>query len=182
MSLLSLRQAVVAALAPALTLPGKAVAVAAHPGRFDAGELRRCATKAPIVLVSALGASDIQDGGEVQGLCQMAAFVLCRDLPRLPRDVAALSLVERLLRAVPGNDWSGQASQAPRDLRAENLFSGELDQAGVALWAVSWRQLAVLAPGDADAGSLDWFLECHITAVFGDGSPVHETAIQLPKG
>lgn len=145
MSLLALRNAIIAALAqklPALPVQGHPagfkVAVSALGGRLDAEELKRILTTLPAVKVACLdvGVAEIQ-GDEVACTASWGAFVLAKDEPGCPKDAAALTVVAELLRTIPGCDWSAAADSEPTGLRAENLFGSSLT---VALWAVTWRQ------------------------------------------
>jgi len=185
MSLLALRKAVADELKAKLPrLGGQAVAVTEHAGRFDYEELQRVATRAPAVLVAALGASGLElTSNEVAGACQVAAVIVCKDLARLPRDVAALALVQALAGIVPGNCWGGAADKAPEDIRADNLFSAQIDKSGVAMWGVGWRQRAVVATvGVAeDDESLGRYLVCDVKTELADGAPVAEDEIHLPQ-
>lgn len=135
--------------------------VAGHPGRFDLGELKRIAMRAPAVRLAIIGAPAIAERSDerLQMDVSLAAFVITRDAPRLPRDEAALNIVEAIVRLVSLNQWGRQQQDVdfglllPREMRAENLYSGEVDRRGVALWAVSWRQQIILgesafAPAD----------------------------------
>jgi len=187
MSLLTLRAAVVAALRASLPrLAGKTVKVEAHAGRFDAAELKRISAQAPAVFVAVLGLADISEScGDVSATCQVLAIVVCKDAPALPRDLAALGMMGALAKIVPGNEWNGAAEKAPEDIRCDNLFSATLDQAGVAMWGVAWRQRATVARTgvtDAEAEGLDWFLHYHMETVLAQGAPVAVDDITLPSG
>ena len=122
-------------------------------GAFDAAEIRRHVTQAPAVIVTCLGAGDY--ARQAQGVwtleAQLAAYILCRDTPpTLTREVQALGLVTAVLKAVARATWSDPAAfgVVPGDsLDATNLYSGDLDSVGVALWAVTWRQTVLLTPG-----------------------------------
>jgi len=114
-----------------------------HAGRFDLSELRRVAAKTPAVFVACLGVreSALLESGECDADLVMAAFVVTSDQKGLPRDVSALNIIEFLLMYVPGKQWGlqGRAFQA-REVQAQNMYSGEVDKAGVAMWAAVWRQ------------------------------------------
>lgn len=122
-------------------------------GAFDAAEIRRHVTRAPAVIVTCLGAGDY--ARLPQGVwtleAQLAAYILCRDTPpTLTREVQALGLVTAVLQSVARATWNDPAAfgVVPGDsLDATNLYSGDLDAAAVALWAVTWRQVLHLAPG-----------------------------------
>lgn len=186
MSVLTLRAAVVAGLTASLPqLAGKTVKVEPHAGRFDAAELKRISAQAPAVFVAVLGLADLSEScGEVSATCQILAIVVCKDAQALSRDLAALGMMEALARIVPGNDWGGAAEKAPEDTRCDNLFSATLDQAGVAMWGVAWRQRAIVAKTSVTGSEdgLDWFLNYHMETELAKGAPVAVDDVTLPSG
>jgi len=109
---------------------------AVHDGRFHDAELRRWSMATPAVLVAWLGTAKAETPGGRWTDCdqQLAAFVVTRDAPELPRGKAARNLADWLLLHVPRARWGlSSGIGAAEDLRAENLYSGEVDKAGVAL-------------------------------------------------
>ena len=135
--------------------------VAGHPGRFDLGELQRISMRAPAVRLAILGAPRIAETSDerLRIDLSLAAFVITRDAPGLPRDEAALNIVETLMQLVSLNQWqvaedTGFGLLLPREMRAENLYSGEVDRRGVALWGLSWRQGMILGESAYQAGPL----------------------------
>ena len=125
--------------------------VSGHPGRFDLEELRRTSVRAPAVRIAILGAPRIGEVSDerIRATLSMAAFVITKDAPGLPRDEAAVNITEGLIRLVSLNQWQadGQAGFGiglPEEIRADNVFAAATDRAGVALWAVSWKQTLVL--------------------------------------
>ena len=149
---------------------------APHGGRFDATELGRFRLAAPAVRASCLAvASASADGdgsvlldyrvaavaiarggrGEKRGeqarrLADRVAFELAREqkgeggLRLWPQ--AAFSATE-LAPAVAGGPRWGDIGE-PREIRAANLYSAQLDGKGVALWAVTWLQQFRARPED----------------------------------
>ncbi|USH01068.1 DUF1834 family protein [Grimontia kaedaensis] len=139
MRLTALRQAIITTIRA--KLPALA-AVDSHPGRFNLDELRRIVTRLPAVRVALMA---VPDTGEVQTgerdiTVRLAAFVMTGDKRRLPKDEAALAIVEALLDMVPTQRWGMTALTGAEKVSAENLFSGSVDKQGVALWAVTWSQ------------------------------------------
>lgn len=114
------------------------------PGRMSEAEIRTMAAKAPAVRVAVLGlprGEDVGDG-EVDRDVMVAVYVLTADRPALPRDDAALAMVDDLQRRLPGARWglSSVHGIAAETVRADNLYSSTLGQTGIALWAVVWTQ------------------------------------------
>lgn len=115
----------------------------AHPGPVTATEIARFSKRTPAVLAACVGVAGVSEAGDgrADADLRMAAFVLAGDRSGLSRDRGALAVVEGILEWLPRfHPGSGLIAAPPEQIRAENLFSGALDRAGVALWAVSWRQ------------------------------------------
>ena len=107
---------------------------AVHDGRFQAAELRRWSLRAPAVLIAWLGTARTETPGLLWTDCdqQLAAFIVTRDAPRLPRGKAARSIAAALL-LIPRARWGLTDIGAAERLQARNLFSAEIDKANVAL-------------------------------------------------
>lgn len=133
------REAVRSAVASGV---GQFVKVETHGGRFDAEELKRWAKQAPCAVTSTLGVRSMrQEGGQNVVSLQLGVFVIARDTPGAKRDSLALTLVEAVLAVVtPSQRFADGYSHVPEGIRADNLFTGQLDAQGVALWAVTWQQ------------------------------------------
>jgi phage gp37-like protein len=149
----------------------------AHGGRFDLQELQRWSRRAPAVLVSAVQVPVVADNQTRHVQVRWVAYVVTRDTPGATRDVAALDYTEALLRCVKGNRWGLDNTQRPENVAAENLYSGQADRQGVALWAVSWQQgLALRA---SDPSELADFAIYSATHQVGDG-PATESYTEIP--
>lgn len=170
------RAAVVGDLAEWL---GTDVRVEAHGGRFDRNELSRHSRRAPAVLVAAMGIPEVADTPQpATPTLQFTAFVMTRDAPGAPRDTQALTLVESVLRRLPGSRWGLARGQRPERINAENLYSGEIDQIGIAMWAISWRQALTLRPVK-DVAELGDFAIYAAEHQVGDG-PATESQAEIP--
>ena len=134
-----------------------------HNGRFDKGELMRHALRAPAVLVSCLGTASVEDRGDegVNAQKLWAAFIVTRDLPGLPRGEGARNLADALelliMRGIVEEDpitkeqrlanrWGLKGVGPAEQLRSQNLYGGDIDKQGAALWVVSWRQSLRIRP------------------------------------
>ncbi len=114
----------------------------AHPGRFDLGELKAFATKAPGVRVAVLGLGDSAPlaSGERDVTLLMAAYVIAKDQVGLARHISALNMVETLASRIPEHTMGSACAYGAGAVRAQNLYSGEVQKAGINLWALSWSQ------------------------------------------
>ncbi|KAB1440351.1 phage protein Gp37 [Pseudodesulfovibrio senegalensis] len=182
MSLASLRDAVVAKIDQATS---RKVHCASHGGRFDLHELKRISTKAPAVFVAVLGFSDLTEScGDYEAWVTWGAFVVTRDRPGQPRDLAALSIVDMLSLLIPGNTWDLKESISTAErTRADNLFSTVIDKAGMAMWAISWRQNMTLgqAMTESDLASLDPFATLSAKYPLAGDAPEAEDLVNLPQ-
>ncbi len=124
-------------------------AVSPHPGRFNLDELKRIATKLPAVRVALMGTPtvNILETGENEAVLRLAAFVVTGDRRQLPKDEAALAIVESLLVFIPGQRWGVKGAMDAKGVKADNLFSGKVERQGVAMWAVTWEQSIRIGQG-----------------------------------
>lgn len=122
--------------------PGADAGTAA--GRMTEAEIKRMAVRTPAIRVAVLGLPSGEDAGngEVDRMVAFTAYVLTTDKPKLPRDDAALAMVENLMLRLPGQRWDSPDAYPVRAhaVTAENLYSATLGNVGVTLWAVVWRQ------------------------------------------
>tara|TARA_B100000700_G_scaffold140319_1_gene156343 strand:+ start:230 stop:775 length:546 start_codon:yes stop_codon:yes gene_type:complete len=175
----TVRQAIVTSLGDALGAP---VLIESHGGRFDRAELARYSKRAPVVLIAAMSLPSVGERGSMTlPTVQFAAFVICRDAPGEPRDTQALTLAEALVRHITGNRWEQESVQRPERINAENLYSGEIDRLGIAMWAVSWRQ-AIELSSRRDPATLADFERYRATHQVGtDDDPDTKSQADLPQ-
>ncbi|EGG93496.1 hypothetical protein IMCC1989_1152 [gamma proteobacterium IMCC1989] len=116
--------------------------VSLHPGRFNLDELKRIGTKAPAVYVSLMGTPTVKriETGENEVYIRLAAFIVTRDERKLPKDEAALAIVESLLVVIPCQRWGLKNTSDAVNVKADNLFNGSIERKGVAMWAITWEQ------------------------------------------
>ena len=150
----------------------------AHRGPVTGGEIARLSKRAPAVLAACLGVAAAAETGDrrVDARLRLAAFVVTADRVGLPKERAALAVVEGLLEYLPGfHPGAGLPAGSAEDLRAENLFSGPLDRTGVALWAVTWRQGLRLGGAEGDPSAP------LPTELYAAGRPLPETADEAER-
>ena len=155
--------------------------VKGHGGRFSLKEIKAIAAKSPSVRVACLGISKIEDSSMgVAADVMWGAFVICGDQRQTPRDSVALGLVAGLAAIVPNATWGMDDNiDGAGQVRGDNLFSRELDNAGVALWAVTWRHTVDI--DQTVVGSLDDFLRAIVDYDLDqDGETEVTDTIDLP--
>jgi len=134
--------------------------VAVHGGRFTSDEIRRYAVKAPAALVACLGIDNIVDTMvDLVATMRWGIYVVTRGDSSTRRDSEALTLIQALAVLVKGNDFDESALVRPENLRAENIYSGGIDNKGIALWALTWTQDQSIS--DFDLSELDDFDTYH---------------------
>lgn len=120
-----------------------------YGGEFNAAEVGQLSYSCPAILVTVLGWQPAKGTARLTGrharLVRLAAFVACKAGTRQQRMSAAMTLAERL--ALVLKLWMPQQAELPMQLapiedeaQCENLFSRAIDDAGQALWLVSWHQ------------------------------------------
>ena len=115
-----------------------------HPGRFTEAELGTLVLKkrAVRVAIEAVPQVSVNGPGAIQAQLLMSAFVICGDSAVAPRHQAALTIVHQLLGHIPHQRWGTQYLRPalPASLTVDNLYNGEIDRKGIALWGVAWQQ------------------------------------------
>lgn len=117
--------------------------VEATRGDVTAERIRKLSIDSPAVLVACRsfdGAMQCAEGIAVD--LEPAAFVVATDRRKKDsRTAVASGIAEAIARWIPG--WvpgAGLQAELAVEIAGRNLFSGELDDKGVALWAVFWKQ------------------------------------------
>lgn len=152
-NLVALRTAIVTTLAADSRLQG--VNIYPHGGDFDLAELKAYGKKSAAVFVAIMHAESAQLGGIPRACASVAMVVLTKDQPTSRRDIAALNVVEALLNILtraPNQRWGLDASfglSNVSDVRSDNFYSRKLDNEGVALWGVAFKQTIGLAYTDS---------------------------------
>jgi hypothetical protein len=113
-----------------------------HGGRFDIAELKRIATQTPAVFVALLGTPEVKAPGtdETDIELTIALYVVTSDKVSLPRVESVINITQALLQLVILNDWGLAKVGEPTNVTSQNLYSGDVDKHGIALWAVSFKQ------------------------------------------
>lgn len=109
---------------------------APHPGKFDLDEIKRFTARLPAVRVTALNlVRRPQDW-----VARMAAFVVTQDAVGVERSRSAMAIIQAVLSATHGSTWGLECLGGAERVAADNLYSGDVSKASIALWAVSWDQ------------------------------------------
>ena len=158
--LLQLRDAIIARIRAALP----EFDVEGHYGRFDATELSRFVAKAPAARVAVLGLSDSSDGvdeDDLDTVARIGVYVVTKDgVLKASRDAAVCAASEKIVLLAKGQRWGLTFCRPAAPAVAQNLYSPESLNKGVAIWAIDIRQPVVLsAPeGAAEAPLTELYL------------------------
>jgi hypothetical protein len=109
----------------------KKLHLAAHPGRFDEKEIRRLANQTPALLTSFMRYFD-----ETHSI-DFITWVLYRATAKDQLYDGALKIVSASIPVIRNIDaeWSMGGG---KDIDAECLYSGTLDQINITLWGIKW--------------------------------------------
>lgn len=140
-----------------------------HQGEFGEREIKAYLVRAPCVILAPVGIPGASPmGPNVMATMNYAAFVLTRSRPEMDRSEAALRITEAILSFLPYEAFG--LARKPTDVEAANLYSGAIDNMGMALWAIRWRQMLELpAKDDCTYDDLANFLRLHATYNPDDG-------------
>lgn len=151
MTIVAQRAAIAAAVEAGVTA---FESVATFGGEFSVADILRYAVKSPAARVGCVGFSDgVYEAGTKAIIIQWIIVIVTRD-GTVKRDAQALTLTEAVTGLVLGNNWGLQTGR-PTDVRGRNLYSGEIDKKGLAIWAVTWVQR--LEVDEYDETALDDF-------------------------
>lgn len=142
MSLVATRAAIATSLRAAL---GAGSNVHTHGGAVTEGEIAKLGPRTPAVLITCLGFPEAEvQGGTTFADVAFAAFVVTQDQVKDKRDALCLDLAEQVAAHVIDQNqlgrWGGAASGPAHQLVGTNLHTTGLDQKGLSLWLVRWRQ------------------------------------------
>ena len=171
MNLLELRNVIIAGLAADPRLAG--ARVIAHVGEFDEDSLRRYEEKAPFVAVALLRVNELEwQGDNLAAECTFAAVCVTKNTPEATpaaagtppgnrRDANCIRLADAVMRSLAVCSWWSDdlSSNRPQQITARNMHSTQIDKAGIALWAVAWRQTVDITDDPAD---MDDFGTLHV--------------------
>ena len=134
----------------------KRVKVAAHPGNFDEGEIRRLMQTTPAILTSLVGINDEDVADECY--IDFVSWVLYRADNKDRLYDGALILISALVGAIKNINEPAFYGGGTK-INAQCLYTGSLDKINSTLWAVRWRlqTRAVTDGGITRYYDLEWF-------------------------
>lgn len=163
----------------------KVQSVERHIGKFDKPEevKRWMGNRDGGIRVAAVRIPKMENiGSELIGTINFAAYVFMTDMWGHSKDVRAEVVTAKVAQAIMSRGWhkTYNAKSTALDVRADNLYSGKIDELGVSIWVVTWTQDWRLDV-EINLDELDPFLTFDFKAPIADGAPVLEAEIQLPQ-
>jgi len=181
----ALRDAVVASLKEKLA--AFADRIEPHGGTFDEKEIRTFATKAPTIRVALLGFDAVtrHASGQVWLPVNFGVAIVTKDQieegAKVSRDVSAMMIANAVGLAVVANRFGLSGVKQPENVRAQNLYSGDALQMGIALWQVTWTSNVLL--GESVDEALAAMTQLIVNGVlFADPLPTLATPPIVPPG
>jgi hypothetical protein len=126
----------------------KKLHIAAHPGRFDEAEIKRLANQTPAILTSFMRYTDEDH------TVDFVSWVLYRADGKDRLYDGALKIVSALIPVIGNLDaeWSVGSG---KNIEAECLYSGSLDQINITLFGIRWKwHITDLSPYEGGGGIL----------------------------
>lgn len=96
---------------------------------------------APCILVGCIDVpNETRQSGQTRAMLQFGAFVVTRGDAQHARDEQALGIAGGLLAFIPGRRFGITDAGPAEGVKGRNMYSGKVDNTGVALWAITWQQ------------------------------------------
>lgn len=154
-----------------------------HIGRFDkADDIKRwMSNRAGGVRVAALRVQQYETvGNRLIGNVNFAAYVFTTDQFGYEKDLRAEVVAGKLVRELMDRSALPTSYGRVENVRSDNLYSGEIDKLGIAIWSVTWSQQWYLDE-EIDLSTLDDFITFGLKGEIADGAPTIDGEVKLPQ-
>lgn len=154
-----------------------------HIGRFDkADDIKRwMSNRDGGVRVAALRVQQYETvGNRLIGNVNFAAYVFTADQFGYEKDLRAEVVVGKLVRELMDRSALPTSYGRVENVRSDNLYSGEIDKLGIAIWSVTWSQQWYLDE-EIDLSTLDDFITFGLKGEIADGAPTIDGEVKLPQ-
>ena len=142
MTLLKLRTAIIEDFVAEL----QAQTVKASQGKLNLEEIMKKSFRAPAVFVGCLKVSKVENETMT---ASFAAYIVSLPKAAQAGDDQALDLTYQVIARLGKMDI--EDAQAPKSIRADNLYSGKLKKGQISLWVVTWQQSIEMPVMDQNA-------------------------------
>lgn len=154
-----------------------------HIGRFDkADDIKRWMSKRDGgVRIAALRVPQYETvGNRLIGNVNLVAYVFTTDQFGYEKDLRAEVVAGKLVRELMDRSALPTSYGRVENVRSDNLYSGEIDKLGIAIWSVTWSQQWYLDE-EIDLSTLDDFITFSLKGEIADGAPTIDGEVQLPQ-
>ncbi|PML45220.1 hypothetical protein BCT76_02845 [Vibrio tasmaniensis] len=154
-----------------------------HIGRFDkADDIKRwMSNRDGGVRVAALRVQQYETvGNRLIGNVNFAAYVFTTDQFGYEKDLRAEVVAGKFVRELVDRSALPTSYGRVENVRSDNLYSGEIDKLGIAIWSVTWSQQWYLDE-EIDLSTLDDFITFGLKGEIADGAPTIDGEVQLPQ-
>lgn len=154
-----------------------------HIGKFEtpADVKRWIANRDGGIRIAAIRVSNYESiGNRIVGTVSFVAYVFTTDQFGYQKDTRAEVIAGKLAGLLLRRGALPTAYSKAESVRGDNLYSAQVDELGLAVWAVSWTQQWYLDV-EMDLGTLDDFLRFGIKAEVADDAPQLEGVVDVPQ-
>ncbi|PMM62666.1 hypothetical protein [Vibrio splendidus] len=154
-----------------------------HIGRFDkADDIKRwMSNRDGGVRIAALRVPQYETvGNRLIGNVNLVAYVFTTDQFGYEKDLRAEVVAGKLVRELLDRSALPTAYGRVENVRSDNLYSGEIDKLGIAIWSVTWSQQWYLDE-EIDLSTLDDFITFGLKGEIADGAPTIDGEVKLPQ-
>lgn len=154
-----------------------------HIGRFDKPEdvKRWLSNRDGSVRIAALSVTEYTNtAGSLSGKVNFVAYVFTTDQYGYPKDQRCEVIAGQLVQAIMLRGALPTADSNVESVRSDNLYSGSIDELGIAIWSVTWSQWWPMDE-PLDPSTLDDFITFNFEGDMGDGSPPIQGEVTLPQ-
>ncbi|AGG58124.1 hypothetical protein VPCG_00013 [Vibrio phage martha 12B12] len=154
-----------------------------HIGRFDkADDIKRwMSNRDGGVRIAALRVPQYETvGNRLIGNVNLVAYVFTTDQFGYEKDLRSEVVAGKLVRELMDRSALPTAYGRVENVRSDNLYSGEIDKLGIAIWSVTWSQQWYLDE-EIDLSTLDDFITFGLKGEIADGAPTIDGEVQLPQ-
>ena len=154
-----------------------------HIGRFDkADDIKRwMSNRDGGVRIGALRVPQYETvGNRLIGNVNLVAYLCTTDQFGYEKDLRAEVVAGKLVRELVDRSALPTAYGRVENVRSDNLYSGEIDKLGIAIWSVTWSQQWYLDE-EIDLSTLDDFITFGLKGEIADGAPTIDGEVKLPQ-
>lgn len=161
-------------------LAGVVQEVRPHRGQFESlKEIQKIATRSPCVLVSYRGFKNVAELVKPQADVQWVVYVVAQERAGLDRTTIVSKVAESITNILMRQRWGLDCSH-PMAISARNITTGDIDNAGLSLWAIAFDQnMEIENQGDNTA--YIQLLEIFAQHEQAEGAPVASDLIHLEQ-